>query len=411
MERPHRRHTRPHGLSAALTVLSAVCLTGCTAEIQTVSLGIDDYYIIPRMTKLHLQSEFTGNNYRWIITGPDGTKVNGSDNRELIFLQEREGEYVIEFDVVDHATPFHHEFRVNVVHEDVEFSPRIAKVYDYRPAPGQFVNEMPRYEPGDTYADMVKKTEESISGDNNVLVSLGAFGGYVTFGFDHTVINGDGYDFSIDGNAFYELGDTSRPGGSSEPGIVYVSYDRNMNGLPDDEWYELAGSEYHSPDTLHGYSVTYTRPDEDKAPDPDLRHQIAEKSYIPWRDSLGESGFVARNIFHSQSYFPLWVEEDDLTFTGCRLAPNAVDTDGKGTYYILYSYPWGYADNHPNDRKDLNSFDISNAVDATGNPVDLPGVDFIKVMTALNQYNGWLGETSTEISGATDLHLVTPEEE
>ena len=72
---------------------------------------------------------------------------------------------------------------------------------------------------------------------------------------------------------------------------------------------------------------------------------------------------------------------------------------------MLYSYPWGYVDNHPNEFADLNSFDIGNAVDADGNPVELPGADFIRVYTGVNQYCGWLGETSTELSRAQDLHI------
>ncbi|MFV0392579.1 MAG: T9SS type A sorting domain-containing protein, partial [Paludibacteraceae bacterium] len=44
------------------------------------------------------------------------------------------------------------------------------------------------------------------------------------------------------------------------------------------------------------------------------------------------------------------------------------------------------------------------AVNADGNPVHLPAVDFIKIYTGVNQYCGWLGETSTEILGVTDLH-------
>ena len=33
-------------------------------------------------------------------------------------------------------------------------SPYISRVYEYRPAPGQFVNTMPEYEPGDDAAAM-----------------------------------------------------------------------------------------------------------------------------------------------------------------------------------------------------------------------------------------------------------------
>ena len=72
---------------------------------------------------------------------------------------------------------------------------------------------------------------------------------------------------------------------------------------------------------------------------------------------------------------------------------------------MLYCYPWGYVDNHPNNIGDLSSFDIDWAVDALGNPVRLPGVDFIRVYTAVNQQCGWLGETSTDISRAEDLHI------
>jgi hypothetical protein len=101
----------------------------------------------------------------------------------------------------------------------------------------------------------------------------------------------------------------------------------------------------------------------------------------------------------------LWIDDDELTFTGTLLPQNGVDESGFGSYYVLYSYPWGYADNHPNDSLALNSFDIGWAVDRDGNPVNLPGADFIRVYTGVNQYCGWVGETSTEISRAQDLHI------
>lgn len=399
------------GLRFILTPVWAVLLlAGCTHDVQMVNLGIDDDYYVYRMKKLKLESAYTGREYRWTLTSPDGTTTEVSGRPEYIFMEAEEGLYHMTFDIIDDNTPYHHEFTVTVMHEEVEYSPWITKVYEYCPAPGQFVNEMPQYEDGDTYADMLQKCEESISGKNDVMISLGGYGGYVTFGFDHTVVNEPGKkDFRIWGNAFYELLNPDEKGGSAEPGIVMVSYDVNMNGIPDDPWYELAGSEYHKPETIHNYTLTYRRPDHAREPVPDYDYPyLTDLYYIPWVDSEGNTGYMPKNSFHVQEYYPKWVDTDELTFTGTRLAPNAVDTSGMGTYYILYSYDWGYVDNHPNDFADLNSFDIGWAVDADGNPVHLPGVDFVRVYTGLNQNCGWLGETSTEICRGQDLHIPDP---
>ncbi len=386
-------------------------LIGCSSEIPMVSLGIDDFYYVGRMKKLHLQPALTGEKYRWSIADSKGNWQDVSDDKDYIFIEKEEGDYRMRFEIIDSSSPYEFEFMVRVVHEEVEYSSYISKVYEYFPAPGQFINEMPQYEPGDTYSDILKKAEESISGTNDIMISLGGYGGYLTFGFDHTVMNVEGeYDFRIWGNAFYELSDPSGKGGSAEPGIVMVSYDCNCNGLPDDEWYELAGSAYRHPSTLHNYTITYSRPEENKMEKPDSSGFLTDTTYIPWADSEGMSGYIAKNSFHAQEYYPLWEERDKLTFSGTLLPPNAKDLSGMGIYYVLYSYDWGYADNHPNDYADLNSFDISWAVDKEGNKVKLPGADFIRVYTGVNQYCGWLGETSTEISKARDLHILLPEE-
>ena len=125
-------------------------------------------------------------------------------------------------------------------------SPYIAKVWEYCPAPSQFVHEYPEYEAGDTQDDMRLKAEEQIADNAQGMISLGGWDGYVVFSFDHPVVNVDGKaDFVVEGNAFYadkSIGASS--GGSAEPGIVIVSYDANGNGKLDDVWYELAGSEY-----------------------------------------------------------------------------------------------------------------------------------------------------------------------
>lgn len=379
-------------------------LSSCISDIPMVNLGIDDVYYIPRMQKLDLHPAYTGDKYEWYV---DNVLV--SCERDYIFLSGEEGDYKVELKIIDPETPYDFSFDIHVLHEEIEYSTYISRVYEYCPAPGQFVNEMPRYEEGDTYDDILKKAEESITGTNDIMITLGGYGGYVTFGFDHTVINVPGEkDFQIWGNAFYELLNPDERGGSAEPGIVMVSYDTNCNGLPDDEWYELAGSEYYKPQTLHNYSITYHRPDPTGIPEEDETGFLNDIHYIPWTDSKGQSGYISKNVFHNQCYYPLWLMEDEIKFTGTCLAPNGIDLSGTGRYYVLYAYEWGYVDNHPNEFSDLNSFDISNAVDNAGNHVNLPGVDFIRVYTGLNQYCGWLGETSTELSKARDLHVDLP---
>lgn len=292
-------------------------------------------------------------------------------------------------------------------------SPYIHKVYDYMPAPGQFVNTMPEYAPGDTQADMNRKVEELIAGThhNESMITLGGYGGYVVFGFDHEVMNVAGkYDFRILGNAFYANdnpnGEASREGGSCEPGIVMVSRDVNNNGLPDDPWYELAGSEYRRPQTVRNYQITYYKPNENKerTPDPDYPY-INDLTYIRWTTNGHGEGYVYRNVYNHQSYYPQWIEGETLSFRGTKLADNYMDESGRGLYYVLYAYHWGYADNHPNNDS-RSGFNIEWAVDDNGTPVQLPGIHFVKVYTGVNQYCGWIGETSTEIAGVEDLHIT-----
>lgn len=394
----------PETMKKVIYILTLIALTACSADIPMVSLGIDDTYYIARMQKLELEPALTGKEYEWRV---DGKVV--SRERDYIFISAQEGTYHLSFEIIDDSTPYEFDFTVNVLHEEVEYSPYISRVYEYCPAPGQFVNEMPKYEEGDAYEDILQKAEESISGTNDIMITLGGYGGYVTFGFDHTVMNVAGQmDFRIWGNCFYELLQPEKKGGSAEPGIVMVSYDTNCNGLPDDEWYEIAGSEYHSAGTRHGYEITYHRPDPDRRITADEDNSLDDIYYIRWEDNAGETGYLAKNIFHNQDYYPKWINSDSLTFTGSLLPQNAEDISGYGAYYVLYSYPWGYVDNHPNEYTDLNSFDISWAVDADGNPANLPGIDFVRVYTGVNQYCGWLGETSTEISRAQDLHIALP---
>jgi hypothetical protein len=374
-----------------------------------VNLGIDEIYAVERMKKVILHPEFPGL-YEWSMKDASGNDSVVSTLRDFIFVAADAGQYTLKLRIIDKSNPVEHNVNIVVWEEEVAYSRYIAHVYDYCPAPGQFVNTMPLYEDGDTDEEMRKKTQESISGKNDVMVSLGGFGGYVTFGFDHTVVNVAGkYDFKIHGNAFYAAANPNpnapSEGGSCEPGIVMVSLDRNDNGIPDDEWYELAGSKYHKPQTQKHYRITYFKPDADKAPTPIRNSPITDTTYIRWEDNLSLQGYMHKNTYHRQDYFPAWQSADQLTFEGTLLPNNAVDESGNGSYYVQYAYDWGYVDNHPNEIEAKVSFNIEWAVDSDGNSVKLPGVDFIRVYTGVNQQCGWLGETSTEVARAEDLHI------
>ncbi len=268
-------------------------------------------------------------------------------------------------------------------------SPYLQAVDEYVPAPGQFVNTLPVTTADDTPQTVAQKCTEAISGDytsqSHGMITLGAWGGYVTFHFDHPVVNVPGErDFAVFGNAFEN---------NAEPAIIWVSVDRNQNGMPDDEWYEIKGSEYDNAATIHNYELTYT--------------YSGEKQAVAWTDNQDNSGSISRNKYHKQEYFPLWLtSKGTLTLTGCRLPDNAsqVDNGEGGLMWILPAYEYGYADNQPNSNREGCSVDISWAVDAKGNSVTLPYVDFIRCQNAMNQTCGSIGETSTEIIGAEDLH-------
>ncbi|MEG0499498.1 MAG: hypothetical protein RR550_00070, partial [Rikenellaceae bacterium] len=267
---------------------------------------------------------------------------------------------------------------------------------------------------------MNAKALKSIGNNKRGMISLGGYGGYVVVGFDHTIVNMKGKrDFRVIANAFYSASnpDPNAPeGGSCEPGIIMVAYDINKNGVPDDnEWYEIAGSAHVDPTkelwynkalaakndvkTIFNYEITYHRPtQEPTTPEEKLQ-------YIRWEDNQKKSGYKVKNDFHNQCYFPLWAKGDKITFKGTCLPQNGIDESGQGNNYVLYKFLYGYADNETNT-KDESAIDIDWAVNSKGQKVNLPGIDFIKIYTGVNQENGWLGECSTELTSIEDLHIL-----
>lgn len=359
--------------------------------------------------------------YEWFL---DEISIAKTKNLEYMF--ETAGEYDLKLLVSQQTTQFDYNYKVKVIFDGETpeppqgATPYITKVLDYRPAVGQFTNKLPAYKEGDTQENMNEKVLDAIGNNKKGMITLGGYGGYVVLGFDHTIQNVIGKrDFRVIANAFYAAAnpDPDAPlGGSCEPGIIMVAYDANKNGLPDEnEWYEIAGSSHVDPtkepwynkaknagnniNTYFNYQITYYKPEQE----PQSKDEW--DTYIKWEDNKGNKGYKVKNSFHRQPYYPLWIKEDKLVFNGTCLPQNGIDESGQGNYFVLYKFLYGYADNEINTADD-SAIDISWAVNGKGQKVNLPGVDFIKIYTGVNQENGWLGECSTEITSVEDLHIL-----
>jgi len=242
----------------------------------------------------------------------------------------------------------------------------VTELFEYSPAAGQFMNE--------TGWGNQESGKSIVGKQANPGVTLGAFGGYVVYGFDHTVINQpNADDVIVYGNAFANF---------SEPGVVWVMEDENGNGKPDDTWYELAGSEFNKEGYVRNYSVTYTRPTP-----PSLS--------VAWKDNKGNTG-VVKQSFHRLNHYPLWITADEFTRTGTLLPSTGIKASSSAVL------AFGYADN----KAGSDRLDIAYAIDKDSKQVNLKGIDFIKIQTGIMADLGVFGELSTEVTGIADISLI-----
>ena len=315
--------------------------------------------------RLAPQVESSSNvHYRWLL---DGVEI--STDRELVHVFAEAGDHVLTFTATNVAGASERSISVRIDEPTQAYSPWTNRVYDFVRAPGQYANAYPATPAGSTYESVLASVQSSIL--SRGLVSLGGYGGYIVMGFDHTVVNGAGNDFIVNGNAF---------SGWAEPGTIEVSWDANGNGLPDDPWYEIAGSEYDAPTAIHNYVLTYYNPTTD------TEREVGATG-TRWADNQGQGGYIPT------SSWPNW-QGDTIVVGG-----SVYEQSG------FSAFAFGYADNWPNS--DVRSqIDIDWAVDANGNPANLKGIDFVRVYTGTFNFGaGAFGEISTEVTGAEDLTL------
>jgi hypothetical protein len=201
------------------------------------------------------------------------------------------------------------------------------------------------------------------------VVSLGGWGGYIVGKFNHNVLNAIGNDFIV------LCGSSPSP----EPAVVYVMSDENGNGLPDETWYELKGSEFSSTQTVRAYQVTYYKP-------------AVIPGYVTWKDNKGNADTLKAGYGTSTTTNLWWKDTnlDSVVFTGTRLPKAYYNENATGTQsWVIYPslFTWGYAENAAgtdfNSTYKGNEFNISNAVDDNGNQVTLSSIRFVKVQTGV----------------------------
>ncbi len=336
-----------------------------------------------------------------------GDKVEGKDGAYKVKIKSKQTNLIV-ISVVDEDGKTVEKADGNEVSERFVINLHTIKVIDFKPAPGQFVNTS-----WTDYKDPNKVKENSVGSG----LTLGSFGGHLIVDMLQPVKNDPknpyGVDFTVFGNAFEISGKPNKY--NQEPAAVYVMKDEDGNGLPDDTWYELAGSEHGKETTIRDYKVTYTNP------------KGAGKN-IPWTDSLGDSGFVYANGYHKQEYYPIHenfpnINPDEESYQGTLILkgmnPSDITVNGK------HQLRFGYAESRKTQLKgDLTSpdnpytpdalegsggdaFDISWAIDKAGNPVKLDEIRFIKIVSATSaNQEGGTGEISPEITGVTRTQAI-----
>jgi hypothetical protein len=182
--------------------------------------------------------------------------------------------------------------------------------------------------------------------------------------------------------------------GWREPGVVWMQEDKNGNGLPDELWYELPGSDETHPTRKNlitrRYALTYFKAN--GAGSKNEYGQLIREVY--WADAKGRTGIIPGG-------FPdrFWgVQGVWVTYTTTLLRD---DGEILAPGYNMDDLT-GYVDTYDN-----MIFPVSRAVRADGTAANLTKVKFLKVQTSMFRYGDIFGDVSTEIHWADGLGYQT----
>lgn len=369
----------------ALLATISVAFLSCSKEdeLPPIQVNLNESYTVDMCKVLEIEPTVTGATnatYKWTV-GEDVI----SNSSKLEFISTKAGSYKVSLNVSDAQQTTTKEFTIEV--KEAKYSTTSTQVYDYNPTLGRYVNQIAGG--CKTKEDALAKINAKLKTGKGLKLDLGCLGGSAVFAFDHTIKDVQGEnDFKIIISDYNEGG----------LGIVYVAYDRNKNGKPDDdEWYEIPGNLEGTKEIVSDYKVTISH---NRVDDPN-----EGLTYYNWTDNKGKKGtYESPNYYEWTSekeyIFPTWINED-IECSGKMIAVDyeTFFNNAGNDHYAHYLLPTEIL------KKPYFQFDISKAVDAKGKPVSLPGADFVKIKSAIFCAIPLNGYYSLIIDQVTDLHL------
>jgi len=340
-----------------------------------IAISIADPLAVPMSQVLEITPAITGPNrsdyeYEWSI----GDSVIGK-KRNLSFISPEAGTYALTLRATAGKQTATATRSITVA--AAQYVRNAFTVLEYAPSPGRnhnwsIIGSADSWKFGDEYPlaynDFLAKATAMRKEDAYPMLFLGSWGSSATFKFDHTVANVAGKP-DLEVAATYSRLDVP---------AVYVAYDRNKNGKPDDdEWYEIKNDDYGIED-LPDYEITFTY----NKTDTDARRIY---SYFNWKDNLDPA--IEGEVVTNKTFTSSMTEDGAFSTRGFFPGLSMIDIPGKKVA-ILDGWKSSFTRKGKRISRNLTgaapflqtlNIDINMAVNSKGEPVQLPGIDFVKV--------------------------------